>query len=440
MNSNLKLLKNTLTLGLGAASAQFLGILAVPVLARVFNAQDFGLFAMFFLGSQLLGTCFAARYEQAIMVSEEKHVGALTALCISLAFFSALMSAFALTMFARDLDRIFDASLGWAWPMTSLAAFFVSLSVTFTMLASRNRSYGIISSSRLSKAIASIFIQAALGLTIFPGVWGLIIGETFASIASAIILMMASNRSHIKLNKMIFFSGRYVKLISIVSRRYGSFPKFSLPQFLINSLSGFVLIAIILRNFSPGEAGQYFMMQRIVTIPAGIISVAVSQILYLEAHQQLKVLGRFDGSVIRAIILQLFIGIPLFVALFFFGSWIFPLVLGTEWTPSGRLAELFAPYVVVHLVLSALAPVPVVANRQRAALVLSIVQNTIFVGGFFLPAWLGMSLEEALSISIYTSIPYMVFLILLFLFVSRSPELFSSVTADHFSGVKRVNR
>lgn len=374
------------------------------------------------------------------MVSEEKHVGALTVLCVGLALFSALMSAFVLTMFARDLDRIFDTSLGWAWPMTSLAAFFVSLSVTFTMLASRNQSYGIISSSRFSKAISSILIQAVFGLTIIPGVWGLIIGETLASIASAVILLVALNSSYMKFHKMNLPSGKLIKSLSIVSSRYSSFPKFSLPQFLINSLSGFLLIAIILRNFSSGEAGQYFMMQRIVTIPAGIVSVAVSQILYLEAHQQIKTQGRFDESVIKAIAIQLFIGMPLFVILFFFGSAVFPLVLGTEWAPSGRLAELFAPYVVVHLVLSALAPVPVVANRQKAALILSIMQNTIFVGGFFLPALFGMSLENALSISIYASMPYMVFLILLFLLVSRSPASFSWMATGHFSDKKRVNR
>ena len=165
----------------GAASAQFLGVLAVPVLARVFNANDFGVFAMFFLGSQLLGTCFAARYEQAIMVAEERHVSALTALCVSLAIVSALASVLVLTLFARELDLIFNTSLGLAWPLTSIAAFFVSITTTFTMVASREQYYGGISVSRFCKAMVAILIQAALGLTILPNAWGLIIGETVAS-------------------------------------------------------------------------------------------------------------------------------------------------------------------------------------------------------------------------------------------------------------------
>ncbi|WP_202366263.1 oligosaccharide flippase family protein [Mesorhizobium sp. L-2-11] len=439
MNSNLKLLTNTLTLGSGAASAQFLGVLAVPVLARVFNANDFGVFAMFFLGSQLLGTCFAARYEQAIMVAEERHVSALTALCVSLAIVSALASALVLTLFARELDLIFNTSLGLAWPLTSIAAFFVSITTTFTMVASRRQSYGGISVSRFCKAMVAILIQAALGLTILPNAWGLIIGETFASSVGAALLLSARRWSCLSDLRLNVFEPRQRRPLLLVALRHQSFPKFSLPQFLINSLSGFVLIVIIVGFFSSTEAGQYFMMQRIVTIPAGIISIAVAQILYVEAHQLVQKTGRFDGAVMRVLILQMLLGAILFFVLLLFGVQMFSFVLGSQWAPSGHLAELFAPYVAVHLVLSALAPVPVIARQQRMALILSIVQNAIFVGGFFIPTWFGMSLERSVSVSVYVSMPYMISLIVLFFVVSRTPRPFS-VARDHFSGAEGSGR
>lgn len=367
MSSNLKLLTNTLTLGLGAASAQLLGLIAVPILARVFNAQDFGLFAMFFLGSQLLGTCFAARYEQAIMVAEERHVRALTALCVSLAIVAALASALVLTLFARDLDLIFNTSLGLAWPMTCIAAFFVSITTTFTMVASRRQNFGGISASRFCKAMVAILMQAALGLTILPNAWGLIIGETFASGVGAPLLLSTRRWSYLSDLRLNVFDFRQRRPLLLVAQRHQSFPKFGLPQVLINSLSGFILIAVIVSLFSSVEAGQYFMTQRIVTIPAGIISVAIAQILYVEAYKLVQKTGKFDGAVIRVLILQVLLGATLFFALLFFGIQMFSLVLGSQWPPSGHLAELFAPYVAVHLVLSALAPVPVIA-RQRQAL------------------------------------------------------------------------
>ena len=69
------------------------------------------------------------------------------------------------------------------------------------------------------------------------------------------------------------------------------------------------------------------------------------------------------------------------------------------------------------------APVPVIPRQQKMALILSIIQNAIFVGGFFIPAWLGMPLERAVSISVYISIPYMVSLIVLFFVISRTPQV-----------------
>ncbi|TIP30111.1 MAG: hypothetical protein E5X67_03260 [Mesorhizobium sp.] len=439
MSSNLKLLRNTMTLGLGAASAQLLGIMAVPILARVFNAQDFGLFAMFFLGSQLLGTCFAARYEQAIMVAEERHVRALTALCVGLAIVSALASTLVLTLFARELDLIFNTSLGLAWPMTCIAAFFVSLTTTFTMVASRRQNYGGISASRFCKVVVAILLQAALGLTILPGAWGLIIGETFASGVGAAFLLSTRTWSYLSGLRLNVFEFRQRRPLLLVAQRHQSFPKFGLPQVLINSLSGFILIAGIVGIFSSVEAGQYFMMQRIVMVPAGIISIAVAQILYVEAYNLVQTTGRFDGVVIRVLILQMLLGAVLLFALLFFGAQMFSLVLGSQWAPAGHLAELFAPYVAVHLVLSALAPVPVIAHRQRMALILSITQNAIFVGGFFIPAWFGMSLARAVSISVYVSVPYMISLIVLFFVISRTPRPFS-MARDRFSGAEGLGR
>ncbi|MER9025796.1 oligosaccharide flippase family protein [Mesorhizobium sp. M0815] len=439
MNSNLKLLRNTMTLGLGAASAQLLGIMAVPVLAHVFDARDFGLFAIFFLGSQLLGTCFAARYEQAIMVAEERHIRPLTALCVGLAAFSALVGALVLAVFAHDLDLAFGASLGLAWPMTCITAFFVSLAVTFSMLASRRQNYRDVSVSRFCKAMIAILIQVALGLTILPGAWGLIIGETIAAGLAAAILLSSRRWLYISDLRLNFFNRRSRQALLLVASRYHLFPKFGLPHFLINSLSGFTLIAIIGARFSSVEAGQYFMMQRIVMLPAGIISAAISQVLFLEAHQQLKKAGRFDGVVFRVIVVQVTIGAILLLTLLFFGADLFSLVLGSQWLPSGQLAELFAPYVAVHLVLSSLAPVPVVAGQQKLALILSVIQNVLFVGGFFVPAWLGMPLGSAVSTSIYISMPYMICLIVLFFVMSRTPGSFPIAGTNRFPSAEGLD-
>jgi O-antigen/teichoic acid export membrane protein len=107
--------------------------------------------------------------------------------------------------------------------------------------------------------------------------------------------------------------------------------------------------------------------------------------------------------------------------LFIFGSALFKFVLGSQWEHAGRLAEIYAPYVAVHLVLATLAPTTMIANRLGAAFVVSIVQNLIFLIGFWLGSVLYADAGKALALATYASIPFMTGIIVWYFWLSKSP-------------------
>ncbi|MDC1403686.1 hypothetical protein N8328_04705, partial [Crocinitomicaceae bacterium] len=101
-----------------------------------------------------------------------------------------------------------------------------------------------------------------------------------------------------------------------------------------------------------------------------------------------------------------------FAILFFWGEPIFTFVFDAEWTLAGRLSEIMAVYMFFNFVISPISNLPIILNRQRAYLILGIVNTSIqlfFLG--LLPFWVDRSLENFESILWGMSIAQSVLLI-----------------------------
>ena len=66
-------IRNTLTLVSGNTVAQFIPLLAEPILTRLFPPEDFGLLALFISISSLFSIIATGRYELAIMLPSKER-------------------------------------------------------------------------------------------------------------------------------------------------------------------------------------------------------------------------------------------------------------------------------------------------------------------------------------------------------------------------------
>jgi O-antigen/teichoic acid export membrane protein len=422
--SIVRLTRDAVTLGLGTASAQLLGVVAMPFLARVFSPVDFGMYAIFFLGSQALGNNLAGRYEQAIILaSSKREVTALVTLCVVLAVTVACCSAVIISLIAPWLDRTLHVEIGAAWLLMGLSALLVSVVVTLEMVSARQQLYAATATSRFVKVAVMLLLQCALGLSLLQGVWGLIVGELVAIMVALLVLLKAMRRlDEIALRSHIG-RRRFRALVWGVAQKYRDFPAVNLPHSLTNNIVGWATMAFVIAMFSPRDAGHYFMMQRIVMLPAGFIGLAVSQVFFREAAEAMRRQGRFERLTVRVVCLQAGIGVAVALTLWLFGEALFKLVLGPQWALAGRLAAVFAPYVAIHLVLATLAPVPTIANKLRFAFAGSLLQNLIFVVAFWLGATgalgpNGATIENAVAMATYGSVPFMVGLVCCYVYLA----------------------
>ena len=104
-------LKNVSTLSFGSIFAQFLGILAAPILTRLFAPEEFGIAGLFASIAGVIGVFSCLRYELAIMLpSNDDRAVNLLAGALILSIFISILSVI-LVFFAKDsILNFFNAS------------------------------------------------------------------------------------------------------------------------------------------------------------------------------------------------------------------------------------------------------------------------------------------------------------------------------------------
>ncbi|KIC27522.1 oligosaccharide flippase family protein [Leisingera sp. ANG-M6] len=397
------LLRNGAVMGSGVLASQAIGILSYPVLSRLFSPEDFGTFALFFFGMQVLGASLAGRYEQAIMLCRSQARARHT---LQLAQATALAAALALVLlsglFRHQLDAWSGASLGAAWMAVPAAGFFVSVQTSLSFMAVRLGRFGAVSAARVVKPAAAFALQVALAYALWGGTGALIAGETLGAALSILPVLRAGGKGPV-----LWRSARGRRYAGRLARFYASQPLWNLPHVFVNQVSRWIMAALITALYSAAEAGAYFMMFRVVMMPSTLVSGALSQVFFRSAAEEQRQAGSFRGALKATAAPLLGIGALTAAVLVLFGPDLFVLVLGPQWQPAGLMAAVFAPYIVLQMVLATVAPCYLLAGRQKAMLAVACGQTAVFLGGFLLGHWGGGSMFRALGTSVWLSVPYM---------------------------------
>lgn len=410
---------NVLVLASGAVGAQIVGLLSLPLLTRIYSPADFGSFAIFFAGSQFLGAGIAGRYEQAIMLASSKaEEAAVVALSMVVAMGVAALATIASWLLRGDIDLALGIDLGVGWSLMTSTALFISINLTLSITAIRHARYSASSWGRFIKALFAVILQIGIGALFGGGIGGLMAGEALANVAAVLVLaFLLRDMESIRIWNQ-FNSPNLRRETMALARRYRDLPLVNLPHTMLSPLADVLIFSLVTARFSSTDTGQYFMMQRILMLPAGFVGLTVSQLYFRSAAHMNREHGHFDKLVWRVILGVGSISLCLSIVLLTFGREAFEFVLGSQWRTAGELAEIYVPYVGVHLVAAALAPTSRVANKLRLAFALALLQTGVFLAGFWLGMWADGSLAGGVAGSAYLSLPVMIAIITWYLRIS----------------------
>lgn len=376
--------RSVITLSLGTFLSQLLGFLLLPLLSRLYNPQQFGLFYTFTGITQTLCLISTLKYEKSIILPEKKSdVNSLVLLTFTIvSIFSVILSI------VLGLSRNINIGLGDVKNLTLLIPITIfSYSFYSIMLQWYQRDVKFKTISILGVCQSILVFGFSILFSYFKiSQNGLVLGYVFGCFVLIILII-------------IFQYGRFYVIFNNLDKRaithnfkkYIDFPKYYLFYDLLTSGFVFLTPVIISTYYSKIECGLFSMAYRILMVPIIIISIAVSNVFLVKAKNDFTLNKKFNfiykNTLNRISILALLIYVPIF----FFGGKTISIFLGEAW---GEI-DLYVKILSIMLFFEFIVYVfrnntYVIVQKQRTGLIIQIFSMSVSLTCLILLSSLGL--------------------------------------------------
>jgi O-antigen/teichoic acid export membrane protein len=365
--------RNVVILSSGAGIGQVLGLIAMPVVARLYRPDQFGVLGMYGSVLAIVSVVAMLRYESAIPISktDSEAVNA-TALSCGIAVVTSLLCALLALFFAGPVATLLRvpnlASVAWLIPVGILA---VSAYRAFSLWAVRAQDYSTLAKTKVTQGLGLILTQVGLGL-LRVGSAGLIIGQIVGQSAGTAALVRRVYEQDRNWSRGISRAGMIQ-----VARRYSRFPKFSSGAALLDSLNGNLPLLFLGTVLGTTIAGWYTFLQQTLLYPVNLMTFNVAQVYYGEIVQLRRtnpevMLGVFVTRITKLAT----VGLAMVVAVNLIAPWFVPLVFGKQWNGAVTCLQILSPMVLIGFIASPTGSTPEALQRQDLHLVREVFRVT----------------------------------------------------------------
>ena len=327
------------TLLSGSVLAQVIGVALLPVLTQLYDAEAFGVQAVFMAVVQTLVIAANGGYDQAIMLPEKMH-GARSLLRLSQGVNLVMMTLLGLLLWGMGdwlwAQMSITALVEWQWLLVLSLGLEGSMQ-PLRMMLNRLETYRVLAVSKLVQALISGGVMIGLG-------WeqgdasGLLMGWASGLLGAWVILGLA----YIRVSKSV-----HVPWTSLwqVAREYRDFPLKSVGAGWLNTLTRQLPFYLLPVFFGQAVNGYYFMAYRALMMPLALVSRAIGEVYYRqvalakhESQAQVTLVTRRTARQLLAL------GALPTVIVMLLGPWLAGLVLGAEWEAAGVYARWLMPW------------------------------------------------------------------------------------------------
>lgn len=356
-------------LAAGGITARLIGILAFPVITRLYTPHDFGIAALMAALTGMLAPFLTLRYSVPIALPRSDVAAAnLVALAAGLAAAITLAFTLALLLFGKELLALGGMGdlAAWWW----VVPFGLIASACYEILAGwgvRRRAYRVMSQAQISQSVTASAAKVGLGWFL-PGPLGLLVGGILASGGGA-GRMLRSFLPEFRARRRMVNRRR----MGLMARRYRDFPLYRLPSQILLTFAMQAPLFFAASLFDPGTTGQLGLAMQVMALPVGIIAQTLGSAYYAEVAR----MGKRQAGHIFAVSLAvqkrlLFAGLVPALIVTFWGPALFTLIFGAPWTQAGEFASWLALYMLFQVTSSPLMQVFNLLDNQRAFLLINI--------------------------------------------------------------------
>jgi len=356
--------------GAAAALSQVMVLVTMPIASRLFDQSAFGVLGLMVAIANILAIVPHLGYSEAVMAAEDDHeADALVVGVVAISIVSAVPIAL-LAWIAIRFDVLGYGELpAWSIGLIVVEAISITLTFLFQQRAIRAQQYRVLASSHLVLGGARSIGQVATGLA-FANAFGLALSEVVSRVATAALMIWKAPPT---LLRPPFDRAQ----IGAVLKRFGSFAAMRAMATLLNSVNLALPILIISRHFSLAEVGALTFTLSILYAPLGFVQKSIGDVFvgtYLSLLQTDK--RQAKRTILQTFWLLLAIATAGAAVLYFAGIQLFTFIFGSHWALAGQTAEVFAPAILLMIVITPLSSslnvlrrpdIPVVFNLMRLA-------------------------------------------------------------------------
>jgi len=352
---------DVLKLVTGTTIAQAIGILASPILTRLYGPEAFGLFAIFTSITSIIGVIACMRYELAIMLPERDEdainiLGLCMLMVVVITVFTTVIIFFGGGLITNLLQASGLKTYLWLVPP------FVFMSGIFLALNywnSRTRQFGRLSVARITNSFGTTTVQLGAGLSGFTS-GGSLIGAGLVGmlVSTGVLGLQIWRDDDVKFKKSVKWRG-----IIKVMKRYKKFPLIDSISALLNTISWQLPVILLSAFFSPVIVGFYALGMRVLQLPMSFIGGALAQVFFQRASEAKR---NNQLSMLVEDVFRVLISIGLFpiLILTLIGGDIFTVLFGRIWEEAGIYTQILGIYMFVWFISSPLSTIYIVLEKQ----------------------------------------------------------------------------
>ena len=380
-NSEKAIFKNMLKLLTGEGIGRVIGMIATPIITRIYLPSDMGVLSVFASLVAILAPFGTFRYSIAIPLPKNDIIASnLAVLSFFILIISSSLIFLVLFIFGEPILSTFSMeSIITYWWLIPLVVFGLGVFEIISQWAVRKRSFTALTKTHISQKIIGVITKIGLGLINIKPL-GLLIGDAMSQIGG-----IGSLGSHFRNDIGTYKKSISLKKIVYNAKKYIIFPKFRVPAQFLLLLSGNIPILFFAWNFDGATTGQIGLATTFLSIPITLISRSIGKAYYSEIAS----FDRRDSTEIitltkRIMSKLLKLSIIPFLIILVFGPWCFKVFFGPEWYQAGIFARIMSIYLIARFVYSPISEgLFNVFEKQSYLLILEITRFMIILSIFF---------------------------------------------------------
>lgn len=312
----------------GIASAQLIAIIASPLLARLFSASDFGVFAIYAGIVYFLNAFSSLRLDTALLGGHGQED--LQLLNRTSQFVLICMALFAgVIVFAvANLHGGINGFYIWALPLGVVVGGYYNIYVNYSL---RVQNIKAVSIGRFMQSSGGVVFQFLLGLYGF-GVVGLVSGQIMGLVLGVLGIALLTKSFVVP-----DFSNSTVRVMLSTVARHKNYAVYDSLAAAASVAANHLPIILITTILGPLFGGYFYMAARIMILPVGIVGVSLSQyvgskfnIWHADGNFSQRIHALLSALVLVTVIPFLMVGLV--------SEFVFGFVLGDGWKSAGQIA------------------------------------------------------------------------------------------------------